>query len=157
MLLSECRGAPAAAMVDGKAWDDEDIRGSVVTSCFSLYGGRRFLLRNRNRKSKPISAMPARLPVIPPAIAAECLELPSGLTSREPCPPPPATAPLEEVAADEEVFDVVDVVSCVVLVDTGESAPAGTVRVLVTYTIVLTVVVECVVTLAVVVVEKVVG
>jgi len=101
MLLSECRGAPAAAMADGKAWDDEDIRGSVVTSCFSLSSGRRFLLRNRNKKRRPNNATPARLPVIPPAIAAECFELPFGLTRREPCPPPPATAPIEEVAADE--------------------------------------------------------
>lgn len=102
MLLSECRGAPAAAAIAaGKACDDDDIRGSVVTSRFSWYGGRRFLLRNRNKKRRPINAMPARLPVIPPAIAAECFELPSGLTRREPCPPPPATAPIEEVVADE--------------------------------------------------------
>jgi hypothetical protein len=76
--------------------------------------------------------MPARLPDIPPAITAECSELPFGLINREPCPSPllPATAPADELAA---VVEVVDVVSLTAEVDTccGGLDSAGTVRVLV--------------------------
>jgi hypothetical protein len=66
-------------------------------------------------------------------MAAECLELPSGLTSREPCPLPPLTPtpPVDELVADVEV---VDVVSCRAEVDTlvGTLVSVGTIFVLVT-------------------------
>lgn len=96
---------------------------------------------------------------MPPAIAADCCELPGALTSREPCllPPAPPAASVDEAAADVEV---VDVVSCMADVDSLVEEPESdwTLCVLVTKATVLTVVVECVVTLAVVVVvESVVG
>jgi hypothetical protein len=66
-------------------------------------------------------------------MAAECLELPSGLTSREPCPLSPLVSlvPVDALAADVEVIDVV---SCVAGVDTlvAEFVSVGTVCVLVT-------------------------
>lgn len=80
-LLSDCRVAPAAAMADGNAWDEDDIRGSALGSSFSWYGSRRFLLRKKIRNSSPINMIPARLPVIPPAMAADSCELPGWLTS----------------------------------------------------------------------------
>lgn len=128
-LLSECRVAPAAATVDGNAWDEDDIRGSTAVSFFSPYGSGRFLLRKKITKSSPINMIPARLPVIPPATAADCFELPGGLTSMEPCPLPPIlpTVSADEVAADVEVTDVascVAEVNCIVE-DAGsdETAP----------------------------------
>lgn len=125
---------------------------------FSWYGSRRFLLRKKIRKSSPINMIPARLPVMPPAIAAAFCELPGALTSREPCPLPPVPpfASVDEAAADVEVVDVVSRVADVD--DLGEISESDwTLCVLVSNTTVLTVVVECVVILAVVVVESVVG
>lgn len=69
---------------------------------------------------------------MPPAIAAACFELPSGLTSKELRPPPPLAAPRDEVAADEDVAEAVDAVSCMVVVGIVDFVSAGTVRVLVT-------------------------
>jgi hypothetical protein len=79
----------------------------------------------------PIKAIPARLLVIPPAIAAACLELPSGLTSSDPCPPSSLSpAPIDVLVAGVEVANVV---SCTVEVDNlvERVEPEGTVCVLV--------------------------
>jgi hypothetical protein len=73
--------------------------------------------------------IPARLPVIPPATAADCFELPGGLTSWESCPlpPTPPLAPADEVTVDAEVADVVSwaagVNSVVEVAGSDETAP----------------------------------
>ena len=58
---------------------------------------------------------------MPPAIAADCCELPGELT-RKPCPRPPVP-PLEAVDEAAASVEVVDIVSCMAEVDSLVETP----------------------------------